>query len=76
MVKKLQPKYGAADGVDPPHDVRWEIDGTEAREGIDPAKVQHNYASGAGLWDKMLSFEDKMVFLVLKTIASKMYPCL
>ena len=38
MVKKLQPKYGAADGVDPPHDVRWEIDGTEAREGIDPAK--------------------------------------
>ena len=58
----------------PPHDIRWEIDGTGAREGIDPAKVQQKYASGAGLWDKMFSFEDKIVFLVLKTIASKNGP--
>ena len=31
-----------------PHDVRWDIDGTGARDGVDPQKVQHKYGSGAG----------------------------
>ena len=45
--------------------------GLGTTDGVDPQKVQHKYASGAGLWDKMFSFEDKIAFTVLKTIASK-----
>ena len=50
----------------PPHDLRWDIDGAGAIEGVDPEKVQHKYVSGAALGDKMFTFEDKIVLLVLK----------
>ena len=35
-VKKLQPKYGSWTRVDPPHDLRWDIEWTGAGEGVDP----------------------------------------
>ena len=31
-----------------PHYLRWDIDGTRARDGVDPQNVQHKYGSGAG----------------------------
>ena len=32
----------------PPHDLRWDIDGTAARDGVDPQKLQLKYGSGDG----------------------------
>ena len=32
----------------PPHDLRWAIDGTAARDGVDPQKLQLKYGSGDG----------------------------
>ena len=47
-----QHKYGSGAGsgsrVDPPYGLRSDIDGTGARDGVDPQKVQHKYGFGAG----------------------------
>ena len=37
----LQPKYGS--GVDPPCDLRWDTDGTGARDGVDPKLRSKSY---------------------------------
>ena len=49
---------------------------TGARDGVDPEKVQHKYVFGAALGDKMFTFEDKIVLLVLKNNSYKIDPCL
>ena len=39
---------GDGDGVDP-HHLRWDLYGSEARDGVDPQKVQHKYWSRDGV---------------------------
>ena len=42
--KKDTNKYGS--GVDPPHHLKWDIDGSGVE--VDPKKEQHKYGSRAG----------------------------
>ena len=39
--KKEQPQYGSA--VDPPNELRWDIDGTRVRDGVDPKLKSKSY---------------------------------
>ena len=62
--QKVEHKYGFGAGsrsaVNPPHDLGLDIDGTGARDGIDPEKVEHKYGPGGGLWNKRFNFEENI----------------
>ena len=44
---KVQPQYGSGAGsrsvANPPHDLRWDIDGTGTRDGVDPKLRSKGY---------------------------------